>query len=465
MPLSADPFVLAVALAASVLVASALISGFVDRTGLPPVAIFLVLGVAIGPFGMGWLDVGADSGLLKIVATLSLVFVLFTDAVSISPAKVREHRLAAFLVLVPGTLGTAAVVAAGAWWLLGFSPPVAIAAGAAIASVDPVLLRSFVRRPGLNTTVRETLRLESGMNDAVLLPVILLATYFATRGGADGGTLTGLLASMLIVSPLAGAAVGGAGVAALHVMRRRFGVRRDYESLYSLGLALGAYAAGEAVHGSGFLAAFTAGLTVAAVDVELCECFLEYGETTAEMMLLFTFVLFGVSLIWSGLSLPMTAWIFAAAAIVARVAIYMVTLLPAPMRAGERLLVAWFGPRGLNTLLLILIPVAAGIDEGERVLAVCCLVVLVSVVLHGFSPLFLKGPSGGAEERDARAFISVADARDLAAAGRAIIVDARAERTYDAPIDGTVRVRPDHALHDARALDLPREQVLAVFCA
>ena len=89
---------------------------------------------------------------------------------------------------------------------------------------------------------------------------------------------------------------------ALEFERKRTGVRRDYESIYSLGLAFAAYAAAESVHGSGFIAAFAAGLTISALDVELCDCFLEYGETTAEMALLFTFVLFGTSIIWSGVA-------------------------------------------------------------------------------------------------------------------------------------------------------------------
>ena len=65
-------------------------------------------------------------------------------------------------------------------------------------------------------------------------------------------------------------------------------------------MAFSAFAAAEAVHGSGFLAAFAAGLTIAALDVELCDCFIEYGGVTAEMLLLFTFVIFGSSLIWTG---------------------------------------------------------------------------------------------------------------------------------------------------------------------
>ena len=78
-------------------------------------------------------------------------------------------------------------------------------------------------------------------------------------------------------------------------VRSRVGVRRDYESLYALGVAFTAFAAAEAVGGSGFLAAFAGGLMVAALDVELCDCFLDYGEASAEMFLLLTFVAFGAS--------------------------------------------------------------------------------------------------------------------------------------------------------------------------
>src|SRR4029079_16097701 len=89
----------------------------------------------------------------------------------------------------------------------------------------------------------------------------------------------------------------------LDTVRKKVGVRRDYESLYALGVAFTAYAAAEAVGGSGLLAAFAAGLVIAALDVELCDCFLDYGEASAEMFLLLTFVAFGTGLIWTGLPL------------------------------------------------------------------------------------------------------------------------------------------------------------------
>ena len=129
---------------------------------------------------------------------------------------------------------------------------------------------------------------------------------------------------MFILGPGAGVLVGLLGVAALELVRKKLGVRRDYESLYSLGLGFTAFAAAEMVHGSGFLAAFAAGMTIAALDVELCDCFVEYGEATAEMLLLFTFVLLGTSLIWSGLTgITGATLLFTALAVLVRTPVYL----------------------------------------------------------------------------------------------------------------------------------------------
>src|SRR4029079_806165 len=126
------------------------------------------------------------------------------------------------------------------------------------------------------------------------LPIVLVAMAFLGEGSlATSADWARMGLQLFLLGPGAGVAVGLLGVATLDLVRRRLGIRRDYESLYSLGLAFAAFAAAESLHGSGFLAAFAAGITISLVDVELCDCFQEYGETTAEMALLFTFVLLG----------------------------------------------------------------------------------------------------------------------------------------------------------------------------
>ena len=80
---------------------SALFSGVIERTGVPQVAVFLAMGALIGPFGFGLMDAGVNSPILRVVATLSLALVLFTDAVSLNLKELREHKLLAGLVSAP----------------------------------------------------------------------------------------------------------------------------------------------------------------------------------------------------------------------------------------------------------------------------------------------------------------------------------------------------------------------------
>ena len=389
--LSAESFATTLAIIGVVIIVSALLSGLIERSGLPQVAVFLALGVALGPIGLGLLNPSLDSAVLRVVSTLSLALVLFTDAVSLNIAEVKRRGGLALRLLGPGTLLCAALIGLAGWWLLDLHAANAAILGAALASSDPVLLRGLLRRRDIPADARHALQMESGLNDIVLLPVVLVAMAFhnpeAPLGGA-GIAKFGL--DLFILGPGAGILIGLLGVAALDLIRKRLGVRRDYESLYSLGVAFTAYAAAEAVHGSGFIAAFAAGMTIAALDVELCDCFLEYGEVTAEMLLLFTFVVLGSSLIWSGLTIINgPTLLFTAIALLIRTPVYLLSLLGSGVDMRGRLLIAWFGPRGLSSLLLILLPVFAGLPGSGQLFAVCSLVVLVSVVLHGGSPMLL----------------------------------------------------------------------------
>src|SRR3954447_21698923 len=163
------------ALIGMVIVFASLLSGFVERTGMPQVVVFLGMGAVIGPYGLGLVDVTVQSPILRVVATLSLALVLFMDAVSLNVSEVRKNRLLGFLVLGPGTLFSAVLVAGAAVWLLGVHPIAGAMLGAALVSTDPVLLRGILRNPQLSSPVRQALRIESGLDDAVLLPIVLVA--------------------------------------------------------------------------------------------------------------------------------------------------------------------------------------------------------------------------------------------------------------------------------------------------
>ncbi|MFO0985405.1 MAG: cation:proton antiporter [Planctomycetota bacterium] len=471
-------FVVIVGLVGVVIVVAALLSGVIERTAFPQVLVFLLLGAALGPAGLKILDLGLTSPAVHIIATLSLVLVLFTDAVSLDLSEVRKHASLALLVLGPGTILCAGLIAVLAWLLLHLSPLQATITGAALASTDPVLLRGLLLRRDVPTSARLGLRLESGLNDVVLLPIVVAAIACAgTQAGGGSNVAWGrLLLELFVLGPGAGCAVGLVAVLALDRVRKRLGVRRDYESLYALGVAFTAYAAAEMLHGSGFLAAFAAGITITALDVELCDCFLEYGETTAEMALLLTFVVLGSSLFWSGFTVLCGATlVFAAAALLVRPIALTASLTSLHLERSSRRLIAWFGPRGLSSLLLVLLAVFAGVPGSERLFSICCLVVLLSVLLHGGWPMWLawsRRPRAGVTPAPPPASdprLGIDQLEQLRQSGQPVIVlDARTERSYaasDASAAGALRLAPDDVPRRARELGLDRDAWLVAFCA
>jgi NhaP-type Na+/H+ or K+/H+ antiporter len=479
LDLSVSPLVLSIALVGIVIVIAALLSGLVERSGVPQVAIFLALGAALGPAGLGALDVELASPLLQAVATLSLALILFTDALGLDRKDLRRHSRLALRLLGPGTLLSAALFGALAWKGLGLSAPSAAILGAALASTDPVLLKGLLRRPDLGPA-RPALRLESGLNDVVLLPIVLVAMTLLPSSGTplDGRGGARLALELFLLGPGAGVAVGLVAIATLDLVRRRVGVRRDYESLYSLGVCFAAFAAAESVHGSGFLAAFAAGLTIAAFDVELCDCFREYGETTAELALLLTFVLLGSSLIWSGLAgADLRSFAFAGLVLIGRPLVYFVALSGSRLDRRSRWMIAWFGPRGLSTLLLVLLPVFAGAAGAGELFRVACLVVLLSVLLHGGALVWMgrtrsAGPSASPASPDPpsaeRDEIRVDELRALLTEGAPVVVaDVRKQEAWDEAeriAEGARRLSPEHPVDDARILGLPSDAWIILYC-
>ena len=351
------------------------------------------------------------------------------------------------------------------------------------------------------------------MNDVILLPIVVLAVLALRAGGpAPRGRSESRAVGLFLLGPLLGAFTGWAGITLLDQARRRVGVRRDYESLYALGVAFTAFAAAEAVGGSGFLAAFAAGLVIAALDVELCDCFLDYGEASAEMFLLLTFVAFGAGLIWTGLAqVNARTLLFAAVALLARTVVLIPVLRLARLDRGACRIIAWFGPRGLSSLLLVLLPVFEGVPGSDRLFAITCLVVLLSVVVHGGGiAWFLRrlgsravGRNGGTTERhgdptEVAAAVAVSEtsppSSELAAvppSGRTadptaperitisemlalqstgepvVLLDVRTERSYRESAKmaiGAIRFPPDDAVRLARERGLNRDATLVLYC-
>jgi NhaP-type Na+/H+ or K+/H+ antiporter len=481
--------VLGFALVAIVLTVSALASGLIERAPLSFPMIFLSLGFLFGERGLGILHMDAHNPVLETVAIVSLALVLFLDAVSVQVDELRRDWRIPMLSLGPGSLLIIAGVALAAYLLVGASPIQSLLLGAILASTDPVVLRDVVRDERIPRSVRRALSVEAGMNDIVVLPIVLI--LIAIMRAEAGGTLEWLrfLGQLLVLSPLVGLAVGGVGAWLMGRMDARFGIRREYQALYGIGLVLAAYATGQAIDGDGFLAAFFAGLAVNIFNVSLCDCFLEYGEVTAEMAMLLAFVLFGAVLSTLLGTIPLVpALIFAVIVIgVARPVALGLVLRHATMSNVARAFIGWFGPRGLNSLLLALLAVQAGVADAERLLAITGVVVLVSVFAHGATATPLSAWYGRsvarasptmAEEREGTAVgLFQPDAGEvaritppelaarLAGPNPPLVLDVRTRAQYDQDPDqipGSVRALPDHIAEWASKQD--RARAVVAYC-
>ena len=166
-----------------------------------------------------------------------------------------------------------------------------------------MLLRDVLNNRHVPRSVRNTLSVEAGTNDIIVLPLLLLLISIATGESRSAAGWVGFALKLYVLGPMVGVAVAYSAVRAMGWLRRRQLIRRDYESIYSIGVAFLAFSSAQLIGGSGFIAAFAAGLTIALVDEELCDCFLEYGETTAEMAMLLTFVFIGAALIDSAVDM------------------------------------------------------------------------------------------------------------------------------------------------------------------
>ena len=392
----------AFALVAVVLTIAGLTSGLVERAPLSFPIVFLGLGFLLGEHGLSVLELGPEDPLLESVATLTLALVLCLEGVRIGNESMEGAGAVPVLSLGPGTLIIVSVVATGAYLLLETSLVESLLLGTILASTDPVVLRDVVRNERIPRSVRQALNIEAGTNDIVVLPMllILIAVANAEASGVAGWALFAV--QVLLLGPAVGFAIGAGTAWLMSRAIERYAISEIYQSLYGIGIVLLAYVSAQSLGGDGFLAAFAAGFAVAVLNFDLCQCFLDYGETTSEMAMLFAFILFGVVISGIFVEAPLVPALLLALIVifVARPLAIGIVLRKAAVSNAARWFIGWFGPRGLNSLLLALLVIQAGVPDGEFLLAITGVVVTVSVLFHGASATPLSTLYGRAVKAD-----------------------------------------------------------------
>lgn len=372
----------------------------------PPLA-FVAFGIAIGPAGLDLVGYDLEHGVIHALAELTLVLVLFTDASRIDLASVRRHHdlpvrmlvIGLPLTVILGTLvGLALLPEMGIWHIAALA--------AILAPTDAALAQAVVGHPKVPSRIRQALNIESGLNDGIALPVVLiLASLAAVDAGVAHGSRTGLdwvqfVALQVILGPLVGVGVGLVGGRLVQRAERAGWIDGSFLKLSALGLALLAFAGAELVHGNGFIAAFCAGLAMGNAARDVCPRLHEFGETEGQLLALLTFMVFGVAMVPEAvahMSWPVLAYALLSLTVIRMVPVAL-SLIGSKLMMPSVLFLGWFGPRGLASILFALLVLEELMIESGPLLTVVVITVSLSVLLHGLSAAPLSGAYGRACE-------------------------------------------------------------------
>jgi len=369
-----------------------LISKLSERTPVTAPMVFVAIGIAVSPLGFDLVDFTTDDVVIQIVAEITLVSILFIEASSIDlRALVRERGLPGRLLLIGlpltmllGTLLAAPLFPEFNWWLLALMAFI-------LAPTDAALGQAVVTSTLVPEPIRRAINVESGINDGMVLPPILVCIAALAAAAADQRDAIYWLeftAGQLVIGPLAGAAVGWFGGMAVDYCSRHQLMNQTYQRLSAIALAILAWGLAEQLHGNGYIAAFFGGLLLDTKTHSVRERIQEFGEAEGQQLALFVFLIFGLVMVpaayefWNWQSL-----VYAVLSLtLIRMIPVLLALMGTQLARRDRVFIGWFGPRGIASVLYLeMVIIKLGLTGYNQMLSVVVLTVLLSVFLHGLT--------------------------------------------------------------------------------
>ena len=316
---------------------------------------------------------------------------LFTDAARIDLKLLRrDHNLPIRLLVVglPLTIIGGALVALVL--LPGFTLWQAALLAAVLAPTDAALGQAVVSSPLVPARIRQAINVESGLNDGIALPVVLLFASLASAAHAtvDASEWIQFGAMQIILGPIVGIIVGWLGAKAADWTAGNGWMTPTLEGPAALGIALIAFAVAEVIGGNGFIGAFVAGLVLGNKIRGQCTTLFEFAEAEGQLLTLLTFLVFGAVLLPTVGGVP--DWPVIVYALLSLTVIRMVpsalALIGSGVRGPTTLFLGWFGPRGLASILFALLIVEeAEIPLRAEILQITIVTVALSILAHGLT--------------------------------------------------------------------------------
>jgi len=369
----------------------AAIAGRIERSWLSGPLLFTAAGFILGPGVFGWLTLKISAEGVRALAEAALAMVLFSDAAHANfRAVVRAVCLPERLLLVGLPLTILLGFGLAALLLPGIAVLELALLAAMLAPTDAALGKPVVSNKAVPEDLREALNLESGLNDGICVPVIVILLGFAVGAQVQHSTLHHILfvvAEEIGIGLAAGLVVTGGAVAVVRAAHARDWITEEWTGIPAIATAATCFALAQALGGSGFIACFTGGLVVSWLNPPRRHDLLGGVEITGETLGLLTWAVFGAVIVE-----PLLARFSWLAVLYAVLSLTLVRMLPVwlclagtGMPAASRLFIGWFGPRGLASVVFAIIVLQEKLPGNDTLMEVVGFTVLLSILAHGLS--------------------------------------------------------------------------------
>lgn len=364
---------------AALLLVAVLISERANRTVISTAVLFLLGGFVLGQGVFNVIPAESGDPLVGGLAELALFSVLFTDGMHVGLSDLRSAWRLPGRALLFGLPLTLAITSALAHFVVGLPWLESFLLGAVLAPTDPVFASALVGRKEVPGRLRHLLNVESGVNDGLALPIVLV--LLAVAGGTDAGGWQ--LAEEIGLGIAVGIAVP---LAVLWLERLPFlAAVKAHQPLVAVSIGLLVLAICQATHANLFLGAFAAGITVASYGPAFREEFEQFGSLITELLKLAAVLVFGALITPSFLfqEIPLSGWFFALLALVAaRPLALLVSFLGTDFPMRQQVAAMWFGPKGFASVVYGLIVLESGIEQADQLFHLIALVIVLSILAH-----------------------------------------------------------------------------------
>lgn len=365
------------------LMAGAVLAGLARRGFLSMVALYVVVGLLVGNSGFGWIHFNPRSPFVQDLSIVALVVILFRDGLEVDSGLLRRDWTLPARKLLLAMPITATIIAVSAHYAADLGWTWAFLLGSLLAPTDPVLSSSVVTNPRVPAVIRNSLNLESGMNDGLALPAVLAFVAVLDHQG-DFVLWQFLLRDVgggLIVGLVLAAAAGRIAPRGLDDLQAHL------VSLYALGAALLTYGVATlTINANGLIAVFTGAIALGAMREDIQETFAKRADDIIELVKLAIFVVFGATVTLSAIfDWGWAAWaVLAVTFFVARPVGIGISLTGTDLSFRAKAFMAWFGPKGVATMSFSLF-VLGHLANSQEVVDIASLCVLFSIIAHGLT--------------------------------------------------------------------------------